>query len=217
MSSLIRQSHANNDKPLWVSTSGSSVVTGDIALTGNLSAKYIEARSGFSLLDNSNPQTQVLSIADATNNPSGSPIFQVGAGGQFRFGLFSQAAANTTLTPSAPGSGLDNLTVGGVVATNKLNISTAGAGASCGTGTIPVGATNVVINTTAITASSKVFFSYVGSPSSGPGAGPSQGNLIFNSGLTVVGTSFRVDHTDATGVSTAVSNVPCTFNWMIIN
>ena len=96
-------------------------------------------------------------------------------------------------------------------------MNAAGVNATCGTGTIPVGATNVVINTTAITANSKVFMSFVGSPSAGPGNGPSQGNLIHNSGLVVPGTSFRIDHTDTNGVSTAVAGQNVTFVWMIIN
>lgn len=295
MSLLINESYANTSAPLWLSSSGGTI-DGDLDITGTLTAQYVEARSGFSLLDNSNPQTQVMSIACATNNPGGDPIFQVNPNGAFRFGQVSQAAANTEIVPSAPGANLDVLNVGGVITTSGtvgsqglrlkneqyisftdepsvpvvegLRIYSAETGTpgltfssiavqptaslyfnqigqsansyikpaafggndelsiggylslgaqSCGTGTIPVGATNVVINSTAITATSKVFFSFYGSPSAGPGNGPSQGNLILNSGLIVPGTSFRVDHTDENGISVAVAGVDCTFHWMLVN
>lgn len=199
MSALNRQSHATNTQPLWLSA-GNAIATGSIAAPE------------FDLVLKNGTPVGARITGDGTAD--GYMYLQ---GTQIKMGQLNQGATNTTLTTSAPGSNLDSLVVGGSVSVNKLNIATGGAGATCGTGTIAIGATNVVISTTAITASSKVFFSFVGSPSAGPGAGPSQGNLILNSGLTVPGTSFRVDHTDATGVSTAVSNVACTFNWMIIN
>ena len=206
MSALQRQTYANQDEALFVTTSGNSYIQGDI------SAKYITARSGFSLLDNSSPQTQVLSIACATNNPGGDPIFQVGVGGAIHFGRYGAATANSEIQPSAPGANTDILTIGGTTNTLKLQMGVQ----SCGTGSIAVGQTNVVINSTAVTPTSKIFLSFYGSPSAGPGAGVSQGNLIVNQALIVNGVSFRVDHTDETGISTAVSNVPVTFVWMIV-
>ena len=212
MSALQRQTYANQDEPLFVKTSGSSIIDGSIAITGNLTAQYIGARSGFSLLDNGAPQTEVLSIACATNNPGGDPIFQVNPTGAFRFGQVGQAAANTEILPTAPGVNADVLLVGGTTNTLKLQLGAQ----SCGQSFIPLGATNVVVPSTAVTASSKIFFSHYGSPSAGPGAGPSQGNLTCNPALIVPGVSFRVDLTDENGISVAASNVNVTFNWMII-
>jgi hypothetical protein len=206
MSALQRQTYANTDEALFVKTGGNSFIDGDI------SAKYITARSGFSLLDNSSPQTQVLSIACATNNPGGDPILQVNPTGAIRFGQVGQATANTEILPTAPGVNADVLLVGGTTNTLKLQLGNQ----SCGQNTILVGATNAVVPSTAVTATSKIFLSFYGSPSAGPGAGPSQGSLIVNPALIVPGVSFRVDHTDETGVSVAVSNTNCTFNWLII-
>jgi len=206
MSALQRQTYANETDPLFVTTSGNSVIEGDI------SAKYITARAGFSLLDNSDPQTQVLSIACATNNPGGDPIFQVGSGGAIRFGRYGSATANSEIQPSASGANTDILTIGGTTNTLRLQLGVQ----SCGVGSIPVGATNVVINSTAVTPTSKIFLSFYGSPSAGPGKGPSQGNLIVNQALIVNGVSFRVDNTNSDGISTAVANVASTFVWMIV-
>lgn len=140
MSALNRQSHATNDQPLWVSSSGNTVVN------GNITANYITAKSGFELKDNSNPANTIFTLAAATNGVTGNPIFQTASGGAFRFGQFSQSSANTTITPSAPGSNLDLLKVGGTVQGSYLNLKNTGGDASIGTATLVAG--TVVVNTT---------------------------------------------------------------------
>ena len=297
MSSLIRQSHANNEQPLWVATDGNSTIDGNLTVQGFIDCKgNIVGRQDIITND-------TFFIKDVVGNNEGLLTTSTpGVGGNMiiqspviKFGAFGAANGNTSITTSAQGANLDNLTVGGQIGltgtpgTNglvlangkvitltdsstpnieglKLYTSTTltpgltfasiavqptaslyfnqigqsansyikpaafggndewfisgslGLSAqSAGTGTISVGLTNVVIPSTVVTATSKIFLSFYGSPSAGPGNGPSQGNLIVNQGLIVPGTSFRVDHTDPSGISTAVAGVDVTFHWMIVN
>ena len=155
---------------------------------------------------------EAMRIGSGTTGTPGLTFSEIGVqpGSQLYLNAIG-VASSSFFRPNYPAN--DYLQVDGKITTQELSLNNQ----SCGTGTIPVGATNVVISSTRVTATSKIFLSFYGSPSSGPGAGPSQGNLITNQSLIVPGTSFRIDHTDETGVSTAVANVPCTFNWMIIN
>jgi hypothetical protein len=190
---------------------------------GQISATGIAGSRGMALL-----QGKYLSSYDATapNNIEGMRIYSGTSGtpgvtfsqiatqpnAYLYFGQIGQNA-NTSFLPTAGGANNDTLNVGGQIITQKLTMGAQ----SCGTDTIPIGATNVVVNSTAVTATSKIFLSFYGAPSAGPGKGVSQGNLITNQTLIVPGTSFRVDLTDADGVSLAASNVAVTFNWMIVN
>jgi len=302
MSSLIRQSHANNDLPLWVATEGDSNIDGNLTVQGFIDVKgNIVGRQDIITND-------TFFIKDVVGNNEGLLTTSTpGAGGNMiiqspviKFGAFGAANGNTSITTSAQGANLDSLVCGGQISatgtigsrgmalfnakylscydstapTNieAMRIGSATTGTpgltfsqiavqpgsafylsaigvnsstlfmpnypandlfqvdgkitaqelalnseSCGTGTISVGLTNVVIPSTRVTATSKIFLSFYGSPSAGPGNGPSNGNLIVNQGLIVPGTSFRVDHTDTNGVSTAVAGVDVTFHWMIIN
>lgn len=113
MSALNRQSHATNDEALWLSTNG-GVVTGDIT------ARYITATSGLELTDNSTPANTIFTVAAATNGVTGNPIIQTAPGATLRFGQFSQANANTTLTCSAPGGNLDSFVCGGQISATGI-------------------------------------------------------------------------------------------------
>lgn len=207
MSALQRQTYANPDDALFVKTSGNSVIQ------GNLEADYITADSALQLNDNSNPKNTIFKVAAASNGVTGNPIIQVPSGSALRLGLFGNAGANSVFTPAAFPSASDTLVIGGKVTAAELGLGNQ----SSGTASIAVGQTNVIVPSQRVNAASKIFLSFYGSPSAGPGAGPSQGNLIVNQALIVNNTSFRVDHTDETGVSTAVSNVPVTFSWLVIN
>ena len=201
MSALIRQSHATTDQALWMS------VEGDTA-SGPLNAPEFDL-----VLKNG---TAVNSRITGTGT-AGDGIMYL-QGNEIRFSQWLQGGTNTKLVITPAANNADILTVEGTIQSTVSQTSNLQLGNQIsGTASIAIGADNVVINSTAVTATSKIFFSFFGVPSIGPGDGPSQGNLIVNPALIVPGTSFRVDLTSSTGVSVAASNVAVTFNWMIIN
>lgn len=225
MSALQRQTYANATKPLFVTASGSSEIEGNLFIDGTLvtqgavgtqgirlrNSQYISFTDENTLGHNTIEGLRIYSAETGTPNVTFSEL-SVQPGSYLYFTQIGQQA-NSYIRPSATNAGQDILSIGGTIATKKLNLDTQ----SCGSGTIAIGATNVVIPSTLVTASSKVFLSFSGSPSAGPGNGPSQGNLIVNPSLIVPGVSFRVDLTDSLGVSTAASGVAVTFSWMIVN
>jgi len=214
MSLLGSQVYANPNTPCWVAAGngevGNLIVNGTLTTEGSVNLN----------LGNGN---YVMSLNDATGTIQYAQIFAgsanggrlyVNAPGDIYFGRpGSGNSANTSLTLSAAGSGLDVLTVGGKVQAQALGL---GTGAS-GTGAITVGTSNVTIASTKVTATSQIFLSHVGAPSAGPGAGAAQGNLTYRVADIVPNVSFTVYLTDITGVSIAASNVDATFVWMVVN
>lgn len=223
MSALQRQTYANTVDPLFVKTNGNSVVEGTVTADsfvtqGGVGTQGIRLKNEQYISFTDEPATPVVEglriYSAATGGPPDQTFAQIEIPSTSTGLFFSQIgqAANSFIRPSAFGAGADTLSIGGTVSTNRLTLGAQ----SCGTGSIAIGATNVVINSTAVTATSKIFLSHTGSPSAGPGAGAPQGNLTVNGTLIVPGTSFRVDLTDIDGISIAASNAAATFNWLII-
>ena len=120
MSLLGTQVYANTDRNVWLPVTGGTV-QGSLTVNGNIVADgVIEAQTGpiitdtfvsrvsYDLVDNTNTTRATISL-----DPANSLI--VGGTGSILFNQSGQVTGNTTLTLSAPGSGLDNLT------TNFLN------------------------------------------------------------------------------------------------
>jgi hypothetical protein len=222
MSILGSQVYGNPSTPLWLSTAG-GVITGNVTLDGALYtdqgviAQFGGGKAGFQFQDLSGAETFRL----ASLGPS-SPQNIIQSTVPLVFTQLGQANGNTQLVTSTVGSLADVLTVGGtmtarVVGAQNFSLATGPAGIG-GTGTIAIGATNVVIATTAVTANSRIFVQHNGAPSAGPGAGAGQGGLTVSQAAIVPGTSFRVDLVDpATGISVAASAVAVTFSWIIVN
>lgn len=224
MSALQRQTYANTVDPLFVKTSGNSVVEGAITAElfvtdGPVASQGIRLKNEQYISFTDEPALPVvegLRIYSAETVTPGITFSQIAVQPNATL-YFSQLgqSGNSYITPGpySLANPQDIMVVGGSFSTSKLFLGAQ----SCGTGTIPVGATNVVISSTAVAAGSKIFLTFFGSPSAGPGKGVSQGNLIVNQGLIVPATSFRVDLTDADGVSVAASAVDVTFHWFLVN
>jgi hypothetical protein len=101
MSSLIRQSHASNDQPLWASASQ------DDPSAVNATA--------YNLVTTSQTPTGARITSDNTTN--GIMLLQ---GDRFRFAKGGQTTANTEIVNSAVGAGLDVMNVGGVITTSGV-------------------------------------------------------------------------------------------------
>lgn len=115
MSLLGTQVYANPDTNLWLPATGGTI-DGSIVVKGNIVADgVIEAQTGpiitdtfvsrvsYDLVDGTNTTRATISL-----DPANSLI--VGATGSVLFNQTGQVTGNTTLTLSAPGSGLDNFT-----------------------------------------------------------------------------------------------------------
>jgi hypothetical protein len=130
MSLLINESYASSSTPLWASSSG-GIITGDLDVSGTLSAPEFD-------------------VALANGTPVGARM--TGSGGvdgimylqatQIKFARLSELG-NTTFTPSATGSNLDNLTVGGIVSAVSITPATV----------VYPGSTNIGLNAGPITLS----------------------------------------------------------------
>lgn len=96
MSALIRQSHANNESPLWASASSG----------GGASA------TEYNLVTTSGQPANTKMTSDNTTN--GVMVLQ---GDNIRFGKVGSTLVNTGLTTSAFGANLDVFNVGGVITT----------------------------------------------------------------------------------------------------
>lgn len=226
MSALQRQTYANQSNALFVKTSGNSTVDGVISAElftsiGPQQSQGLRLANEQYISFTDEPNTPVKEglriYSAATGGPPGQTFAQIAMDASSTGIFFSQIgqSANSYIKPAAYSlaNPQDIMVVGGSFTTSKLFLGNQ----SLGTGTIPIGATNVVISSTAVAAGSKIFLTFFGSPSAGPGKGVSQGNLIVNQSLIVPATSFRVDLTDSTGVSLAAANVAVTFSWMVIN
>ena len=217
MSLLGSQVYANPDTPCWVSANGDTI-NGNLTVTGSISAGTSitagpagviapDVGNGFTVLNGVTVETRLQHIqapAPRTLMSSDDPIYFTKPG---------QINGNTSLTIAAFGAP-DVLNVEGVIQANVLRLD---AGV-CGTGSILVGQTNVVIPTTAVSAQSIILVSHSGAAAAGPGNGAAQGGLTVNPALIVPGVSFRVDLVDpTTGIAVAASLVNAEFNWLLVN
>lgn len=223
MSLLGTQVFANPTTPIWLGTNGGTI-DGLVTINGSLEVQGVG--EGLircnELLVQGEASAQEYGFLTPLNLPALSSLTLLNPGLNTETLIVSSAqqidfvkgpgGANTSLILSAPGSGLDNLTVGGVVGAQSFALGAQAAG----TGAIPVGQTNVVIPSTKVTASSLVFLSHTGT-GGGPGNGPAQGNLTYRPPDIVPGVSFTVYLTNELGIGTAASNTDATFVWMIVN
>jgi hypothetical protein len=115
MSLLGTQVYANPDTPLWVSATGGEI-SGDLTVDGNLTVNLATNLNGPL---NANSDVNVgatLFMAPPTGDEQAIAVDALGTilyiqgGNSIKFGKLGQTTTNTTLTLSAPGSGLDNFT-----------------------------------------------------------------------------------------------------------
>lgn len=164
MSALIRQSHANNESPLWLSVEGTNVVDGTLTINGDIVTNGSQNSAGLimknsqhiSILDGGIPtQNESLRITAGTTGapyPDGAfANFGTGLDGAFGFGVIGQQPS-TTLIAGGIGNNADVLLVGGLVSsqgvqTTQLSlVNQDPAKAVYGTATLVAG--SAVINTT---------------------------------------------------------------------
>lgn len=184
----------NFNQPVTFSNNSTGILANCRWSTGASAAITMSSSSAISILD---------SIITSSNNPA---IAGSGAGtltlGTTTFTSNSSVAG--TLTVSYAPSRLGSTTLTGNLslptAGNKLSIAT-GTNASIGTSSAMVAGTTTV-NTTAVTASSKIFLT-VNTP------GGTQGTLSAPTASIVAGTSFVINSSSNTDTSTV--------NWWIIN
>jgi hypothetical protein len=225
MSLLINESYANPATPLWVSATGGTI-DGNVVINGNLQVVSsgpgtgaIECNELVANLDIQCSEYKFVGPGGTTSsfittaNPNTPTESMVLSSTQEIDFVKGSGAANTRLVLSAPGSNLDNLIVGGNVTMQSMSAGSQMAG----TGSIALGANNVVIPSTKVTANSLIFLSRVGPAVAGPGSGPAQGNLTYRLADIVPGVSFTVYLVDITGISINAATQAATFVWMIVN
>ena len=209
MSLLANEVYANAANPLWVSVNGGTV-------QGPLNIKSPNGAIDF--LDASGNQISRIVAAKPPGPapPANEGVLYLQSDYGVAFSRQDQSAWNTALYID-PYNGEDLLDVGGQVNTEKLGVSADPASGMAGFGSIPIGATNVVIPNTIVESGDLIFLTRVGAASAGPGNGVGQGGLIVNPALIIDNTSFRVDLIDpATGISVAAATTTADFNWLII-
>ena len=124
MSALIRESHANDTKALWVSASGGSTITGNLQVDGNLNVK------GLTVLENVVETDNLVNMYSSTTAPlpalqfipvAGPPEkVQLRTDGSIGFGTLTLATnPQTTIQPSNTPNA-DVLTVGGALVAQTL-------------------------------------------------------------------------------------------------
>jgi hypothetical protein len=225
MSLLGNQVYANADTPIWLSATGGTI-DGNVLIRGNLQVLTTGPGTGAiecnELVTNVDVQTGEYKFVGpggttssfiTTANPNTPTESMVLSSTQEIDFVKGSGAANTRLVLSAPGSNLDNLIVGGNVTMNSMSAGSQMAG----TGSIALGANNVVIPSTKVAANSLIFLTHVGPAVAGPGSGPAQGNLTYRPADIVPGVSFTVYLTDITGISINAATQAATFVWMIVN
>lgn len=159
MASLIRQSHATNDTPLWLGTNGGTI-NGSLTVNGSINTTPAGlggiTAGGFTVTNTSN----TIALRMGYNGNNGVIACQ-GGGGNIKFTQLG-SAGNTTFTPSAFGAGLDNFTIQGIVsasrvATNSLELLDVGANAIVGTSTLVAGSSPVIVTGACLGPQSKIF------------------------------------------------------------
>lgn len=114
MSLLGTQVYANTTTPLWFSADGGTIngdvtITGSVDVSGNIqSSGDVQTATSFQVTDPAFSTGWMRITSTASNS-------YVQGASNIKFGQIGQSTTNTTLTLSAPGSGLDNFT------TNFLN------------------------------------------------------------------------------------------------
>jgi hypothetical protein len=208
MASLIRQSHARNDSPLWLSANGGTI-NGNITVAppglGSVTAGAFIVRDTTGAID--------LSLAyDSSTNGNGYIASRPG-----RSIILAQTGSlgNSAFTPSAQGADLDSLTIGGtvfgnVVSTESLTLDASSPTAAIvGTATLVNGVGPVISTTACLDPTTKIFLQRTD-----VNASTSLGELRIkqrNAGNFLV----ESDAIATPGVPDAGDQ--STFDWMIVN
>lgn len=133
MSALQRQTYANADQPLFLSTGGGTI-TGDLVVDGSVESVV----DGFQVVD----ANGVVKAALGVNTTNAYVACQ--SGQRIYFGGYSGLPGQSYINPAASAN-QDSLVVGGSVSVQQLKVAT-GVDAAMGTATLVNG--TVVVNTT---------------------------------------------------------------------
>jgi hypothetical protein len=194
---------ANGNSSLTISAFNPGAPADTLAVGGAINSI---GNDGFSVFTAAAPPVRKVAILNQAGQSfisSDDPIFFS------RIGVGAQSSLTCSVAPA------DDIFATGKVVAQKLELNSPNA---CGRNTIPVAATNLVVASTAVTASSIIFVSHAGASAAGPGNGSAQGGLTCNPALIVPGVSFQVDLVDpATGIAVAASVVGVDFNYLVIN
>jgi len=205
MSLLGTQVYANTVTPNWVGANGGTV-RGDLNIqspggaidfldaSGNSISRIVAEKAGVQPNEGILYLQSDLAVAFTTQNNS-----------QY----------NSSLTIDDFG-GEDLLIVGGQTNTRTLALSGAAGTGSVGFSSIPLGATSVVVNTTAVELDDIILFTRIGATSAGPGNGVGQGTLIYRNSDIVPNTSFTVYLVNSSGIITPAVTTSADFYWVII-
>lgn len=222
--------YANPDKPCWLGTAGGTIdgnliVDGTIQATGTISTPgQVIAGPGMVITESTVGGYQMVTAAGSVlrakiqHVPAPTNATIISSNDPVVFTQVGSNTGNSSLQTSALGANTDLLTVGGTTNTLKLAMPAAGAAATVGTATIANATSSIIVNTTAVTANSKIFLTHAGGAAAGPAPGAAEGQFTVNPTFLVPGTSFRIDLVDKDGVSfaaTFATGVPV--NWLIIN
>jgi len=215
MAALIRQSHATNDSPLWLSANGGTV-NGPLNVKGTISTSpdgQFGVISGGFFVKDTGGATDLGIGYDSTVNGNGFIFCRPGK--SIILAQTGSITGNSAFTPSADGADLDSLTIGGTVSGNVVETESLLLNASDPTGPIVGTATLVngvgpVISTTAcLDPTTKIFLQRTD-----VNASTSLGELRIkqrNAGNFLV----ESDGFAAPGVPDAGDQ--STFDWMIVN
>jgi hypothetical protein len=163
MSSLIRQSHATNDSPLWLSASGGTI-NGALNVKGTISTSpdgQFGVISGGFFVKDTGGATDLGIGYDSTVNGNGFIFCRPGK--SIILAQTGSITGNSAFTPSADGVDLDSLSIGGtvfgnVVSTSSLTLDSSTPGkAICGTSTLVAGQSPVITTTACLDPTTKIF------------------------------------------------------------
>jgi hypothetical protein len=206
MSLLGTQVYANTATPNWVGVNGGTV----------RGAINVQSPAGaIDFLDVSGNSISRI-VAEKAGTQPNEGVLYLQSDVAVAFTTQGTSQYNSFITIDDFG-GEDLLVVGGQTNTRTLGLSGAPGTGACGFASIPLGANNVVVPTTAIALDDIILFTRVGNPAAGPGSGVGQGGLMYRNSDIVEGVSFTVYLVDpATGIITNAVTTSADFYWVII-
>lgn len=206
MASLIRQSHATNDTPLWLGTNGGTI-GGSLTVNGNITT----TPPGLSSVTSGALYVRKVNngiALDMGYDGSGNGVIVCSAGSSIKFGQVG-SAGNTTFTPSAFGANQDNFSIGGVGQMRQLKLLDSGPASVMGTSTLVAGSSPVITTSVCLGPQTYIFLTRTD-----VGTSTSLGVLRVrqrNAGNFLV----ESDASTTPGVPDAGDN--SSFVWMIVN
>jgi hypothetical protein len=205
MSLLGTQVYANNSTPNWVGVNGGTV-RGPVNIQSPAGALNFLDASG-------NQISRIVAEKSGTQPNEGTLYLQSDVAVAFTTQNDSQYNSFITIDDFG---GEDLLVVGGQTNTRTLGLSGAAGTGSCGFAQIALGATSVVVPTTAVELDDIILFTRIGATSAGPGNGVGQGTLIYRNTDIVPNTSFTVYLVNSSGIITPAVTTSADFYWVII-